>query len=204
MRPDRLIRKGQALDLPSGSLCGVDEAGRGPIAGPVCAAAVVWRRCHELEGLADSKQVSPLRRGILAAQIKQEALAWSVAFASVDEIDRFNILRASLLAMERAVRALPALPDAAIFDGLHCPELPLLRIAVVQGDARVAAVSAASILAKTARDEVMESLAKEFPEYGFEQHKGYPTALHLERLKMHGITPHHRRSFAPVRNCACA
>lgn len=203
MRPDFLIRAGEPLDLPSGVLCGVDEAGRGPIAGPVCAAAVILDPAGVPEGLDDSKKLSAFQRSELEKRIKTEATAWAVAFASVEEIDRMNILQATLLAMQRAVQHLGLQPDAAIFDGTHCPLLPMRRIAVVQGDARVATVSAASILAKTARDRVMDDLAREFPQYEFERHKGYPTPVHLERLREHGPSPHHRRSFAPVKACAC-
>lgn len=203
MRPDLLIRATDPLALPPGLLCGVDEAGRGPIAGPVCAAAVILSPDRVLPGLNDSKKLSVLQRADLEIRIKSSALAWAVAFASVAEIDRMNILQASLLAMERAVRSLETQPEAAAFDGLHCPQLPLPRIAVVKGDARVAAISAASILAKTARDRVMEALALEFPQYAFERHKGYPTPEHLERLRGHGPSPHHRQSFAPVKECVC-
>lgn len=203
MRPDWLIRVGEPLDLPSGVLCGVDEAGRGPIAGPVFAAAVILDPASVPHGLDDSKKLSALQRSALEGCIKSGAAAWAVAFASVEEIDRMNILQATLLAMQRAVQQLVIQPDAAVFDGTHCPLLPIPRIAVVQGDARVAAVSAASILAKTARDRMMDELALEFPQYEFERHKGYPTPVHLERLREHGPSPHHRRSFAPVKACAC-
>ncbi len=184
-------------------MCGVDEAGRGPIAGPVCAAAVILDPGRVPTGLNDSKKLSPAQREALETCVKSDAVAWAVAFATVEEIDRMNILQASLLAMARAVRGLEPAPELAAFDGLHCPVLPIPRIAVVQGDARVAAISAASILAKTARDRVMEALALEYPQYAFERHKGYPTPTHLERLRAHGPSPHHRRSFAPVRDCTC-
>ena len=203
MRPDWLIRTGEPLDLPCGVLCGVDEAGRGPIAGPVCAAAVILDPARVPEGLDDSKKLSTFQRSELEKRIKSEAAAWAVAFASVEEIDRMNILQATLLAMQRAVQHLGLQPDAAVFDGTYCPLLPMPRIAVVQGDARIATVSAASILAKTARDRVMDDLALEYPQYEFERHKGYPTPVHLERLREHGPSPHHRRSFAPVKAFTC-
>lgn len=203
MRPDLLIRMGEPLNLPGGVLCGVDEAGRGPIAGPVHAAAVILRPGCVPDGLDDSKKLSALQRGVLEQRIKSDAVAWAVAFATVEEIDRMNILQAALLAMRRAVESLDIRPEAAVFDGTHCPLLPMQRIAVVQGDARVAAISAASILAKTERDRVMDALAQEFPQYEFERHKGYPTPVHLERLRDHGPSPHHRRSFAPVKAFSC-
>ena len=203
MRPDLLIGAAQPVALPPGVMCGVDEAGRGPIAGPVYAAAVILDPGRVPAGLNDSKKLSSAQRSALETCVKSDAVAWAVAFATVEEIDRMNILQASLLAMARAVRGLEPAPELAAFDGLHCPALPIPRIAVVQGDARVAAISAASILAKTARDRVMEALALEYPQYAFERHKGYPTPIHLERLRAHGPSPHHRRSFAPVRDCAC-
>ncbi len=204
MRPDRVIRAGQPLDFPDGVLCGVDEAGRGPIAGPVCAAAVILHPERPIQGLDDSKKLSAGQRAALETQIKRDALAWSTAFASVAEIDQLNILQATLLAMRRAVERLGEVPGVVAVDGLHSPRLPMTTIAVVQGDARVLAISAASILAKTERDRVMEALSREYPQYQFERHKGYPTALHLARLREHGASPHHRLSFAPVSACVCA
>ena len=181
-------------------ICGVDEAGRGPLAGPVCAAAVVLdpgRRAPR--GIADSKSLSEGRRERLAAAIKDTALAWSVAWASVEEIDRLNILQASLLAMRRAVQSLSAAPDEVLIDGLHCPVLLLPARAIVRGDARVRVIAAASILAKTARDAEMCRLHLRFPEYGFDEHKGYPTPGHLKALRRHGVCEVYRRSFGPVR-----
>ncbi|MDE2260537.1 MAG: ribonuclease HII [Betaproteobacteria bacterium] len=203
MRPERIIRVGQPLDFPAGLLCGVDEAGRGPIAGPVSAAAVMLHPDRPIPGLADSKKLSAGQRATLEQRIKAEALAWSTAFASVAEIDQLNILQATLLAMRRAIEGLGVVPGVVVVDGLYGPVLPMRTIAVVQGDARVAAISAASILAKTGRDRVMEALACDYPQYQFERHKGYPTALHLARLREHGVSPHHRLSFAPVSACRC-
>jgi len=204
MRPDRLIRVGQPLDFPEGLLCGVDEAGRGPIAGPVAAAAVMLHPDRPIPGLNDSKKLSAAQRAALEGHIKAHALAWCTAFASVAEIDQLNILQATLLAMRRAVEGLEQAPAVVAVDGLYSPRLPATTIAVVQGDARVAAISAASILAKTERDRVMEALGRAYPQYQFDRHKGYPTALHLARLREHGVCPHHRRSFAPVRASLCA
>ncbi|MHB8353789.1 MAG: ribonuclease HII [Burkholderiales bacterium] len=204
MHPDRLIRAGQPLDFPEGLLCGVDEAGRGPIAGPVMAAAVILDPDHPILGLDDSKKLSARQRAVLEDHIKARALAWCTAFATVAEIDALNILQATLLAMRRAVEGLGVAPVVVAVDGLYGPRLPATTIAVVQGDARVAAISAASILAKTERDRVMEALGRDCPQYQFERHKGYPTALHLARLREHGVSPHHRLYFAPVSACLCA
>jgi ribonuclease HII len=181
-------------------ICGVDEAGRGPLAGPVFAACVVLREGDPIEGLADSKVLSPERREELALQIRDRAAAWAVASASVEEIDRINILRASLLAMRRAVEQLLIEPHEVLVDGLHCPTVRFPVRAIVDGDALVAEISAASILAKTARDALMVQLHDLYPEYGFASHKGYSTRQHLEALQRFGICPIHRRSFAPVRS----
>ena len=180
-------------------ICGVDEAGRGPLAGPVFAACVVLRDDDPISGLADSKKLSPARREELAVQIRSRAAAWAIASASVDEIDAYNILRASLLAMRRAVEQLAVEPHQVLVDGLHCPRLRFPVRAVVRGDDTVAAISAASILAKTARDAVMVELHARYPDYGFDRHKGYPTPGHLAALRRCGVSPAHRRSFAPVR-----
>ena len=181
-------------------ICGVDEAGRGPLAGPVCAAAVIFppgRRAPS--GIADSKLLSAGQRERLASVIKERALAWAVAWASVEEIDLLNILQASLLAMRRAVESLDVAPDEVLLDGSHCPELAFPSRAVVDGDAKIRVIAAASILAKTARDAEMCRLHERFPQYGFDAHKGYPTPEHFERLLRHGPCEIHRRSFAPVR-----
>lgn len=180
-------------------ICGVDEAGRGPLAGPVFAAAVILGRGVSIAGLADSKKLTARRREVLSQHIKSQALAWAVASASVEEIDELNILRASLLAMRRAVEALGVEPRLVLVDGLHCPELRWPVRAVVRGDATEKAISAASILAKVARDALMLSLHRHYPQYRFDLHKGYPTAAHLLALKEHGVSAVHRRSFAPVR-----
>jgi ribonuclease HII len=179
-------------------LCGVDEAGRGPLAGSVFAAAVVLDPQRPIEGLADSKQLTALMREGLAAQIKERAMAWSIASASVEEIDAINILRASLLAMRRAVDSLGMEPEEVCVDGLHTPQVPYKCRAIVKGDSLVAAISAASILAKTARDAEMTLLDRRFPGYGFAQHKGYACAEHLAALKELGPCGIHRRTFEPV------
>ncbi len=180
-------------------IAGVDEAGRGPLAGPVYAAAVILDPARPIEGLADSKKLSAKRREYLATLIRSRALAWAVAASSVDEIDSINILQASLLAMRRAVEALWPQPDAIEVDGLFCPAVAMPAQAIVRGDASVAAIAAASILAKTARDAELLRLHLVYPQYGFDRHKGYPTVAHLAALRNHGVTMIHRRSFAPVR-----
>ncbi|MDD9875740.1 MAG: ribonuclease HII [Gammaproteobacteria bacterium] len=180
-------------------IAGVDEAGRGPLAGPVVAAAVVLDPRRPIAGLADSKTLSAIRRAALEIEIKANALHWAVASASVAEIDRMNILRATLLAMQRAVAALDVTPGKALVDGNHLPVLRCPGRAVVGGDALHAVISAASILAKQDRDRRMLALAGVCPQYGFERHKGYPTRAHLEALQRHGVSVHHRRSYAPVK-----
>ncbi len=200
-------------------ICGVDEAGRGPLAGAVFAGCVILDPDRPIGGLADSKKLAPGRRGELAARIKASAFAWSVAVASVEEVDRLNILWATMLAMQRAVHKLMAsiemgsiemapietasiekvAPIEILVDGNRCPELPYPSRAVVGGDATVQQISAASILAKVARDAYMLELHEQYPHYGFDRHKGYPTREHIAALKTHGASPVHRRSFAPVR-----
>jgi len=180
-------------------ICGVDEAGRGPLAGPVFAAAVILDRDRPIAGLRDSKKLNEAKRDELAPLIREHAIAWAVAKASEEEIDRLNILQASMLAMKRAVYALSTVPTLALIDGNKCPVMRIQSIAIVEGDDKIEAISAASILAKTARDAALVKLHKKYPQYGFDQHKGYGTALHLERLREHGASPVHRRSFAPVR-----
>lgn len=180
-------------------LAGVDEAGRGPLAGPVLAAAVILDPARPPPGLADSKRLSPDRRKALVAQIEATALAWSLGRAEVEEIDTLNILQATLLAMARAVAALDPRPQRVLVDGNRCPELDCPVQAVVGGDATVAAISAASILAKVVRDREMDALDRIYPGYGLARHKGYGTAAHLEALDRLGPSPVHRRSFAPVR-----
>jgi len=183
----------------SGHIAGVDEVGRGPLAGPVIAAAVILDQSNPIEGLADSKVLSASRREVLAALIKERALCWALGRADVDEIDRLNILRASLLAMTRAVAALSLAPDLALVDGNQAPELMCPVRTVVRGDATVPAISAASIVAKVTRDAEMKELDKLYPGYGFSKHKGYPTPEHLNALAKSGVSAVHRRSCAPVR-----
>ena len=180
-------------------ICGIDEAGRGPLAGPVYAACVVLDSPQKIAGLGDSKQLSEKRRDALEILIKQYADAWSVASATVAEIDQLNILQASLLAMRRAVECLPVTPDLALVDGNQSPRLRCSVRTIVNGDSLVPVISAASILAKTARDAEMLRLHALFPQYGFDRHKGYPTKAHLVALKTYGACEIHRQSFAPVR-----
>ncbi len=186
------------LGAAGGLICGVDEAGRGPLAGPVYAAAVILDPCRAIDGLADSKQLSEKARDRLAPLIRERALAWAVASASVEEIDALNILQATLLAMRRAVESLALRPDEVLVDGTHCPRIAHPVRAVVKGDSKVAAISAASILAKTARDAEMLRLHALYPHYGLDRHKGYPTAAHLAALRRHGVAEIYRRSFRPV------
>lgn len=185
--------------MPEALVCGVDEAGRGPLAGPVFAGAVLLDPARPIAGLADSKSLSEKRRRVLAESIRTRSLAWAVAFASVEEIDQLNILRATLLAMRRAIEQLSLTPTEVLVDGLHCPDIGLPVRAIIDGDATVAAISAASILAKTGRDAEMLRLHDRFPQYGFDRHKGYPTRAHLEALERYGVCQIHRRTFAPVR-----
>lgn len=181
-------------------IAGVDEAGRGALAGPVCAAAVILDAARPpLAGLDDSKRLTPVRRSLLAAAIRARAAAWAVAWAAVAEVERLNVLGASLLAMRRAVAALSIVPDHVLVDGPYTPQLAVPATPVVGGDRRVAAISAASILAKVARDQHMERLAQCYPEYGFAAHKGYATRAHLQALRRHGASRAHRPSYAPVR-----
>ncbi len=180
-------------------IAGIDEAGRGPLAGPVVAAAVILDPERPIPGLRDSKLLSSARRDALAAEIRERSLAWAVGEADVAEIDALNILQATLLAMRRAVEALEPAPALARVDGNRAPRLRCAVETLVRGDALEPAISAASILAKTARDAALLELHAAWPMYGFDQHKGYPTSLHLERLRQHGASPAHRRSFAPVR-----
>ena len=185
-------------------ICGVDEAGRGPLAGAVFAAAVILTPARPIVGLADSKMLSEKRRDALALIIREHAMAWCVAVASVEEIDSINILQATLLAMKRAVEGLGMTPDEVVIDGLHVPEIAMRSRALVRGDRLMGEISAASILAKTARDAEMVAMHQQYPHYGFAQHKGYGTAAHLQALHGHGPCPIHRRSFAPVRAAALA
>lgn len=187
-----------ALIVPDGLVCGVDEAGRGPLAGPVVAAAVILDPARPIAGLNDSKKLSEKKRDALAVEIREKALAWCVAEASVEEIDRLNILHATMLAMQRAVAGLAIRPELAMIDGNRCPPLEVPAEAVVHGDGKIASIAAASILAKTVRDAGMLGLHELYPHYGFDRHMGYPTAAHCAALVEHGASPVHRRSFGPV------
>lgn len=181
-------------------IAGVDEAGRGPLAGPVSAAAVILDPNFEIKGLADSKALTEKQREKLDKEIKQKCLAWAIASASVEEIDKINILQASLLAMQRAVAALKILPQKILVDGNKAPDFGIEAIAIIGGDAIEPAISAASILAKVWRDELMLKLHAEFPEYQFADHKGYATKKHRENIKKYGPCVHHRKSFAPIKD----
>ncbi len=194
----RAEQLGLNWDVP-GLVAGVDEAGRGPLAGPVVAAAVILNPARRIVGLRDSKVLTALRRETLHDRIREHALCCGVGMATVEEIDRLNILQATLLAMQRAVRALRLTPHKVMVDGNRLPVLPMLAEAIVDGDAKVRAISAASIIAKVTRDRLCVELHQLHPHYGFDVHKGYPTPTHLEALRAHGPCMAHRRSFAPVR-----
>jgi ribonuclease HII len=186
------------LIVPPGLVCGIDEAGRGPLAGTVVAAAVILDPLRPIPGLNDSKKLSEKKRDALAILIRERAVAWAVASASVEEIDRLNILHATMLAMQRAVAGLAVRPSAAMVDGNRCPKLDIPCEAVVKGDGKIASIAAASILAKTVRDADMLDLHAQYPMYGFDRHMGYPTAAHFQALEAYGASPVHRRSFGPV------
>ena len=185
-------------------ICGVDEAGRGPLVGSVVAGAVVLDPNQPIIGLRDSKKLSPARREQLYAEIMQKARAWGIGQASPSEIDTLNILQATMLAMRRAIEALSERlgewPSKALIDGNHCPILPIASEAIIKGDAKEPAISAASIIAKVTRDQQMQVLHAQYPQYGFNQHMGYPTEAHMQALKQYGPCEEHRRTFAPVRN----
>jgi len=201
MRSKKFLRAEQlgfVFDAP-GLMAGVDEAGRGPLAGPVVAAAVILDDLRPIKGLNDSKQLSERVRERLYVEIHAKALCFSIASASVEEIDTLNILQATLLAMRRAVEGLRLRPNKVLVDGNRLPVLKIAAEAIIQGDAKIKAISAASILAKVYRDRLCQELHLQHPQYGFDGHKGYPTPEHLAALKAHGVCPHHRRSFAPVR-----
>jgi ribonuclease HII len=181
-------------------ICGVDEAGRGPLAGPVYAAAVILGPEFNTEDLRDSKKLSESKRYFLAEQIKKNALAWTIGICSADEIDELNIHQATLLAMQRAIKALNIHTSIKIMvDGLFCPQVDFSCEAIVKGDDKVAEISAASIIAKTERDLKMIEIDKAYPAYQFKKHKGYPTKLHIEMIKSHGLCEHHRKSFSPIK-----
>ena len=200
MRSKKFLRAEQApliWDAP-GLIAGVDEAGRGPLAGPVVAAAVILDDLHPIAGLADSKKLTALKRERLYDEIRAKALCCSIAEATVEEIDELNILQATMLAMRRAVEGLRLKPTKVLVDGNRLPVLDVLAEAIVKGDSKVQAISAASILAKVHRDRWCQELHVQYPHYGFDGHKGYGTAAHLQALKEHGATPWHRKSFSPV------
>lgn len=182
-----------------GTLAGVDEVGRGPLAGPVVAAAVILDENYVIEELADSKALTEKKREKLAIEIKQYSLAWAIGRAEYDEIDNINILNASLLAMKRAVESLSLMPDYVLVDGNHCPQISYPVEAIIKGDSKVPAISAASIIAKVTRDNEMKEMEESYPGYGFARHKGYPTKQHLQALEDLGVCPIHRLSYAPVR-----
>ncbi len=185
-------------------IAGVDEVGRGPLAGPVVAAAVILDPARPIDGLVDSKAITEKKRERLAAEIRDKALAWALGRAEVAEIDAINILQASLLAMQRAVARLRPPPHRALIDGNHCPELVCPAEAIIKGDATVEVISAASILAKVARDREMIEMDRHYPGYGLARHKGYPTKMHIEALQTLGVSEIHRRSFGPVKKCLSA
>jgi len=183
------------------TVAGVDEAGRGPLAGEVYAAAVILNPEDPIDGLRDSKKLSPKRRSDLSIQIKQRSLAWSISFASVEEIDKLNILNATLLAMERAIADLNILPEIALVDGNKAPSLKQTEVfTIIKGDQKEPCISAASIIAKVARDERLMVLDHIYPNWGFKRHKGYGTKIHIEAIKKYGITPLHRKSFEPIKS----
>jgi ribonuclease HII len=180
---------------------GVDEAGRGPLAGEVYAAAVILNPDDSIDGLRDSKKLSPKRRSDLSIQIKRRSLAWSISFASVEEIDELNILNATLLAMKRAVEGLNVSPDIALVDGNRAPSLKEIEVfTIIKGDQKEACISAASIIAKVARDERLIALDHMYPNWGFKRHKGYGTKIHIEAIRRYGVTPLHRKSFEPIKS----
>lgn len=194
----RPLRMSNSMNNRPVLVAGVDEVGRGPLAGPVVAAAVILDPENPIDGLADSKKLSEKRREELAEEIKVKALSWSISRADVEEIDQINILQASLLAMKRSVETLSHPPQLALIDGNHCPELDCAMEAIIKGDSKEPAISAASILAKVARDNEMKAMEDKYPGYGFAKHKGYPTKQHREAIIKLGITDIHRKSYAPV------
>lgn len=194
-----IISVNQSLPQIDGLCAGVDEAGRGPLVGNVVAAAVILDPERPIAGLDDSKKLSAARRESLAEQIRDQALAWQVISVSPDDIDRLNILHATMYAMQQAVERLSLQPHHVLIDGNRCPSLNMAATAVIKGDSRVEAISAASILAKVERDAQMDTLHSEYPQYGFDRHKGYPTKAHMQALEEFGVCPQHRRSYGPVR-----
>ncbi len=195
MEKDWLKYEKEALSLGYTNICGVDEAGRGPLAGPVCAAAVILPRNHIIEGVNDSKKLSEKKREMLFDVIKTQALSYSIAFATVEEIENLNILEATMLAMKRAVKGLNITPDFVMVDGNKCPEIDIKCESIVKGDANSMSIAAASILAKVSRDRLCYEYAEQYPQYSFDKHKGYGTKLHIEMIKKYGPCPIHRKSF---------
>lgn len=185
--------------IGSGVMAGVDEVGRGPLAGPVIAAAVILDPEQPIQGLMDSKRISERKRILLALEIQKKSMAWAVGRAEHNEIDSINILQASLLAMKRAIESLAIEPELVLVDGIHCPDISCNVDAIIKGDNKIPAISAASIIAKVARDNEMIALDSQYPGYGFSQHKGYPTRMHIAALKELGVSSIHRKSFAPVK-----
>lgn len=200
-KPKKPVKELPPFEYPKGYqlIAGVDEVGRGPLVGDVVTAAVILDPNNPIEGLNDSKKLSEKKRLALFPEIKEKALAWSVGRCSPEEIDQFNILQATMVAMQRAIAGLSIQPDLALIDGNRVPELPMAGLAVVKGDLRVAEISAASIIAKVVRDAEMDELDKEYPEFGFAKHKGYPTKAHFEAIEQHGVIGEHRKSFKPVK-----
>ena len=195
MEKDWLKYEKEAFSLGYTNICGVDEAGRGPLAGPVCAAAVILPRNHIIENVNDSKKLSEKKREILFDVIKNQALSYSIAFATVEEIENLNILEATMLAMKRAVKGLNITPDFVMVDGNKCPEIDIKCESIVKGDANSMSIAAASILAKVSRDRLCYEYAKQYPQYSFDKHKGYGTKLHIEMIRKYGPCPIHRKSF---------
>ena len=191
----------EELPVIDGLLAGVDEAGRGPLVGNVVASAVILDTSFDIAGLADSKKLTAAKREQLEKVIKKHAKAWSVVSVSAKDIDEINILQATMLAMKQAVEQLNHPPDHVFIDGNRCPDISYPATSIIKGDARVAEISAASILAKVERDRQMQALHLEYPLYGFDKHKGYPTKVHIQALQKHGPCPEHRQSYKPVRDC---
>ncbi len=182
-------------------IAGVDEVGRGPLAGPVVSAAVILDSQQPIAGLADSKKLTALRRAELFVEITTKAIAWGIGRCDPEEIDKHNILNATMISMQRAIFELDVSPDKVLIDGNRCPDVPMEAEAIIKGDQKIPAISAASIIAKHTRDTEMIKLHESYPHYGFDSHKGYPTMKHREMLQLHGPCSHHRRSFRPVREC---
>lgn len=199
MNDNQLTDLLDSLNQSGMHMAGVDEAGRGPLAGPVVAAAIILDPENPVEGLADSKKLSAKKRAVLELSIKEKSICWALGRAEIDEIEELNILHASMLAMKRAVESLDIIPEMVLIDGNRCPDVKVKSHAIIKGDQRVEAISAASILAKESRDREMIQLDEEFPGYGFSVHKGYPTRAHIQALEDIGVSSVHRRSYGPVK-----